>query len=270
MSMRGLTDEQKKKREGKLTASRIACLMTGDATKIYQLWLEMTGRTQEPDLSDVWAVQLGLATEVLNLDWAERKVGDLVTNRGYFIQHPKYDWAGCTLDGRFFEKGIPIEAKHCGGYESLETIIDRYQPQMQWTMECLQAEECALSVIFGAREPVIEWIPRDDEYAAEMIRRGEQFMEHVRNRTLPVDLPPIPAPVIPIRSYDMTGRNEWANHAAVYLETHDAAAAFQCAGKSLKELVPDDARNAFGHGVIVKRDRCGRLSINPYSERGAS
>lgn len=266
--VRGLTEAQHRTRKGKITGSRVACLMTGDAAKIHQLWMEMTGQAQEPDLSNVWPVQLGLVTESLNLDWAEKKIGDVVSARGAFINHNRLDWAGVTLDGMLSTSGRVIECKHCGGREPLETIIDRYQPQMQWAMECTDTKEIALSVIFGANEPVIEFIPRDSEYASEMVRRGEQFMQHVRNRTPPVELPPVPTPIVPIKSYDMGLSNQWVFRAKDWLETRDAAKTFKDAEKSLKEMVPADAKNAHGSGIIVKRDRAGKLSINAYQSNG--
>ena len=72
-----LTAEQLKARDGKLTASRVACLMTGDAEKIMNLWREMVGDPSfvADDLSGVWPVQLGSATEMLNLDWYTRRTG---------------------------------------------------------------------------------------------------------------------------------------------------------------------------------------------------
>ena len=53
-----------------------------------------------------------------------------------------------------------------------EVVIDRYQPQMQWQMECTGATQCALSVIMGANAPIVEYIERDAAYAAEMVVRG--------------------------------------------------------------------------------------------------
>ena len=43
--------------------------MTGEEAGILRLWREMIGEEQPEDLSDVWAAQLGSATEQLNLDW---------------------------------------------------------------------------------------------------------------------------------------------------------------------------------------------------------
>lgn len=261
--LRGLTEKQRVAREGKLTASRVSALMAGDATKIHRLWLEMTGQAEEEDLSGVWAVQLGLVTEHLNLEWAERKLGEQIIDRGVFVQHPHLEWAGATIDGMLRKTERPIEAKHVGGYEPLETIIDRYQPQLQWIMKCARWNpmEIALSIIFGANEPIIEWIPCDEEYAAEMTHRGAQFMQHVRNRTPPVELPPVPPPIVPVRKYDMTGNNAWGVNAATWTTTRQAAKDNAMAEKELKAIVPADAKECSGYGVIAKRDRAGRISL---------
>jgi len=97
-----LNPEQIKARTGKLTASRIACLMNGDAKAIQNLWLEMTGQDFEntEDLSRVWPVQLGSCTEVLNLNWYSAKGGGNVCRRGEVAVHPINTWAAATLDGR--------------------------------------------------------------------------------------------------------------------------------------------------------------------------
>jgi hypothetical protein len=94
-----LSPEQITARKNKLTASRVACLMTADEPKILRLYQEMIGEAEEEDLSDVWPVQLGSATEEVNLRWFERKHNTTVTKRGEFIVHPELTWAGCTLDG---------------------------------------------------------------------------------------------------------------------------------------------------------------------------
>lgn len=255
-----LSPEQLAAREGKLTASRIACLVRGDREKILRLWQEMTGLAAEEDLSCVWPVQLGMATEQLNLDWYAAK-NSPVGRRGEVVAHPSLDWAACTLDGWDEVLGCPIEVKHVNGWEPIEVLVERYQPQMHWQMECTGASQCALSIIHGASEPVIEYVDLDRVYTDELVARGELFMRHVRDRTVPVELAPIAAPVDATRVIDMTGNNRWANNAAVWLATkaeHD-----QCRDASavLKELVPADAKKCFGYGVRITRDRAGRLSL---------
>lgn len=266
--MRGLTEAQKKQREGKFTGTCAKVVMNGDCDEIYKLWLELTGQKEPDDLSGNISVQLGLVTEAYNLELAEGKIGEQIVDRQAFIQHSRYDWAACTIDGVFRECMDPIEAKYHGQFCSFEELVARHQPQMQWQMECLATTRCALSVLFGRGAHVIEWIPRDEEYAAELVRRGEQFMAHVRNRTPPVELPPVTPPIVPVRSYDMSTSNSWASDATRWLENRLASNIFKISEHELKAKTPPDAKNAHGHGVIVTRDRAGRLSIKPYSGKG--
>ena len=155
-----LTDAQRLAREGKLTASRVAPLMTGDKAKIMAVWRELCGDPtyEEEDLSEIWAVQLGATTEGLNLDWYERTTGRILSKRGDVVVHPDYDWAAATLDA--FDTLIPgpVEAKHTSGFEKFDVVLQRYQPQIHWQMEVTQTRKCALSVIQGGRQPTVEII----------------------------------------------------------------------------------------------------------------
>lgn len=260
-----LTDTQIKARTGKLTASRVACLMTGDAAKIMQLYLEMIGEGEPEDLSHVWPVQLGSATEALNLDWFEMKNGPL-TRRGDVVVHSKHPWAAATLDAWSPDLRCPVETKHVGGREPLGVIIDRYQPQMQWQMEVTGAEQCALSVIMGASEPIVEFIPRDEDYAAEMVVRGKQFMDCVAARRPPVALDPVAPPADASKVYDMGSNNRWVDASFTWIGNKDSAQRAKDAEKVLKEIVPADAKKCFGNGVQITRDRAGRLSLRELTK----
>jgi hypothetical protein len=256
-----LTAEQIAARKGKLTASRVAVLMNSDAAGIDRLYREMIGACDPENLDHIWAVRLGSVTEKLNLDWFEMHYGQL-TQRGAVVVHPEHKWAAATLDAWHPSTPCPVETKHVGGREPLEVIIERYQPQMQWQMLVTETEECALSVIMGASEPVVEFIPADADYQKEMLERGAAFMLCVKTRNPPVELPPPPPPpVIPTRKVDMTGSNMWANAAGRWLENREAARAAKEAEGELKSVVPEDAREAYGHGVLIKRDRARRLKL---------
>jgi hypothetical protein len=257
-SSMALTAAQIEARNGKLTASRVACLMKGDPVAIMRLYREMIGEQAEEDLSDVWAVQLGSVTEQLNLDWYQRN-NTPVTRRGEVVA--ACDWAAATLDGWDDFLKCPIECKHVGGFEPLEIIVERYQPQMHWQMICTKTRQCVLSVIMGAREPLIEVVPRDNIYALELWKRGFEFMECVRRRVPPVALPEIAAPVDPTKVYDFTGKNIWAAQAADWLANREGARVAKAAEAALKEIVPADAKKVTGHGVRVTRDKAGRLSL---------
>jgi hypothetical protein len=257
-----LTKTQIEARDGKLTASRVACLMTGDESEILSLWREMIGDPAfvPEDLSGVWPVQLGSHTESLNLDWFERKNGVLLKRRGEVVMH-KNGWAACTLDGWFEQRSCPVECKHVGGREPLETIIARYMPQMHWQMIVTGAKECALSVIMGANEPVVEYVPFDKDYAAELWSRAGRFMECVRSLTAPVSVAPVAAPVKAEKSYDFSTNNHWCSEAVTFIGNRTAAKDFAAAEKALKSLVPSDAIRVTGGGIECRRDRANRLSI---------
>jgi len=268
-----LTDAQRLAREGKLTASRVACLMTGDKQKIIQLWREMCGDPayEEENLDDVWAVQLGTITEPLNLDWYEKSFGRSLRRRGEVVNHPDYAWAAATLDGYDDVLPGPIETKHVGGFEKFEIVVQRYMPQTHWQMECTQSKRCVLSVIEGARKPRIEIIEYDKEYADELMARALRFMEHVYNMTEPVVMEPRTLErVSALKDYSMVGNNHWAAWANEWLANKDAATKFDEAEKGLRGLIANDARTCTGYGVVARRDRANRVSIRAMESGGGS
>ena len=263
-----LSPDQIRKRIGKLTASRVACLMTGDAEKITNLWRELVGDPSfvEEDLSDVWAVQLGATTEKLNLDWYEKRTGKPLSRRGDVALHPNYPWAAATLDGFDDAMFAPVECKHVGGFEPSEKIIERYMPQMHWQMIVTGTTKCVFSVIAGAREPVIEVIELNQAYADELLRRACAFMICVESMLPPCALPAVAAPVKAEIIHNMTGNNEWGAFAATWLSNKQAAKDHAAADKAIKALVPPDAIKAFGNGITVSRNKAGSLSIKEKAE----
>ena len=267
-----LTAEQLRAREGKLTASRVKVLMDGDDQALYDLWRELMGDPsyEQPDLSGVWAVQLGSLTEELNLNWYEYRTGREVIRRGEVVASQERPWAACTLDGWTEEPGNPaggdrretvIECKHVGGFEPLEKVVARYQPQIHWQMYCTGAWLAVLSVIEGAREPVLEEIPRDSEYLTELLRRADMLWECVETLRPPVALPKAEPPKPATREVDMTENDEWQAFASDWLENHYEAKVFDRAAKELKKLTPAEAKRAFGCGIEIKRRRSGSLRI---------
>src|SRR5262252_4257030 len=145
-----LTSDQIAIRKTLMTSSDIKPLMDGNADEIIRVYLEKIGEREPENLDNVWPVQLGIATEALNLMWFEKKNNVTLAGRNVLIRSSRFNWAGATLDGWCEELKCPVECKHVGGREPIEVIIDRYQPQMQWQMMVTEAEQCALSVILGA------------------------------------------------------------------------------------------------------------------------
>ena len=61
---------------------------------------------------------------------------------------------------------------------------------------------------------------------------------------------------------DMTTSNSWAEFAALYRKTRDAFLDHERAKGELKSLMPDDAKEAIGHGIRGKRSKSGAVSFD--------
>ena len=103
-------------------------------------------------------------------------------------------------------------------------------------------------------------IDADPIYQGQLISNERNFWESVQNGTPPVAVE-VKAPVEAIRKVDMTGNNEWANHADIWLKNQGYAKSFDASVKAIKELVEADAVEAFGHGIKASRSKSGSITI---------
>jgi hypothetical protein len=260
-----LSAEQIAARKGKMTGSRVGIVVNGTDEQRHQLWLELTGQAEPEDLSGVWPVLLGTCTEAAQRRWYDIQVqgSSFLTRIGETVPHPKVKWACATLDGWDSMLQCPIEFKHCGGYELIETIVRRYYPQCTWQMIMTGAEQCGLSVVLGADAPRIEWIKWDGDYANELFTLVHHFMRYVTERTPPNGYAgPIEPPAFDgLKDYDMSASNEWGNHAGIWKDNRNGFELCRDAEKALKALVPEDARRCSGQGVQITRARNRNLSL---------
>jgi hypothetical protein len=65
-----------------------------------------------------------------------------------------------------------------------------------------------------------------------------------------------------VRTVDMSGSNTWAEFASLMRQTRTAALDHERAKTELKALVPEDAKEARGHGVRAKRSKSGAISFD--------
>jgi hypothetical protein len=64
-----------------------------------------------------------------------------------------------------------------------------------------------------------------------------------------------------VRFVDMSASNSWAVFAAVFRRTRPAHQEHEGAKADLKKLVPEDAKEAIGHGLRAKRSKSGAVSF---------
>ena len=75
-------------------------------------------------------------------------------------------------------------------------------------------------------------------------------------------MPSRPRPRIEaIRIVDMGASNSWAEFAALFRNTRKAFVDHERAKSELKGLMPEDAKEAIGHGVRAKRSKSGAVSF---------
>jgi hypothetical protein len=60
----------------------------------------------------------------------------------------------------------------------------------------------------------------------------------------------------------MSKSNSWAEFAGIFLQTREAYAEHERAKAELKALVPEDVREAIGHGIRARRSKAGAISFD--------
>lgn len=163
-----------------------------DATYIAEgRWAELFDTKSNPlsdALSGVLPVQVGKATEQVNLDWFEREAGISVARYGNEdepFKHSSHPWMCCLPDGlatvQIKDFGlldtIPIEAKHVNQFWNPRNLIAKYTPQVLHQMMIFSAPFAYLSVIYGnGLKYDFYKIDYDPIAADELLRQEELFM----------------------------------------------------------------------------------------------
>jgi hypothetical protein len=71
-----------------------------------------------------------------------------------------------------------------------------------------------------------------------------------------------------VRIVDMSGSNSWAELAGLFRSTRAAFLDHERAKIELKVLMPEDAKEAFGHGIKAKRSKSGAVSFDLVTVEG--
>lgn len=238
-------------------------LMEGKPAKIRQLWLEKRGETEPESLLDALPVQIGVATEALNVAWFERKTQKPVALHPEPFVSATHPFMRVNVDGLTDGGGAVLECKHRAGWFDIEDSLAKYVPQLTHAMIVLGIQDAYLSCFFGTTDWDYAHVPLDPFYAEILMEREAAFWACVQDGTEPSGMAPVVAPVAPSewRTLDMTGNNEWADAATRYTDNAAAAKVFTESQKDLKALMPDDAGEASGHGVKIKRAKNNSLRI---------
>jgi predicted phage-related endonuclease len=240
-------------------------IMGDDEAALIRLWREKRGEIEPEDLSGNLVVQLGLATEELNRRWYEANTGQVITDIQKRVRHPAVRWMEATLDGRLQGSDAVFEAKFMLPWSfSEKAAAEKYMPQLQHNMWVVAAQSAVLSVITGGGKWVEIFAHADPLYQHLIITAERKFWRCVESGEQPqlfgVD-PPKPR-LEPVRIVDMSSSNAWAEFAAIFTRTRQAHLEHEEAKRELKTLMPEDAKEAIGHGVRAKRSKSGAVSFD--------
>ena len=214
-------------------------------------------------------VQLGTVTEDLNRRWYERHTGNAVTSVQRRLHHPVHKWMAATLDGLVDPGGAVFEAKFMLPWTfSEETAAEKHMAQLQHNMWVANARSAVLSIITGGGKWVNIGVNTDPLYQHLLLTAEKKFWRCVISgeepRLFGVE-PPRPR-LEAVRIVDMTASNSWAELAATFRRTRPAFQEHEAAKADLKKLVPDDAREAAGHGMRARRSKSGAVSFDLLDE----
>ena len=240
-------------------------IMGSDEAALVQLWREKRGEAEPEDLSANLIVQLGRATEDLNRSWYERNTGRQVRDVQRHVRHSAIPWMAATLDGVIEGTEAVFEAKFMLPWSfSEETAAEKYMAQVQHNMWVTHLRSSVLSVITGGGKWLEIAIPMDPLYLSVLVSAEKKFWRCVQSGETPhlVNAEPPRPRIDAIRIVDMSASNSWAEFAALFRNTREAFLEHERAKSELKALMPEDTKEAIGHGVRGKRSKSGAVSFD--------
>src|SRR5947208_3030049 len=243
-------------------------IMGTDESALVRLWREKRGEAEPQDYSANLIVQLGVATEPLNRRWFEKTTGQVIRDVQTWVRHPVIRWMAATLDGIVNGSGAVFEAKFMLPWSfSEEAAAEKHMAQVQHNMWVTNATGAVLSIITGGGKWVEIKISADPLYQHLLLTAEKKFWRCVDSGEPPrlFGVEPPRARIEAVRIVDMNSSNAWAEFSGVFRRTRDAYLDHENAKAELKGLMPEDAKEAIGHGIRAKRSKSGAVSFDVLS-----
>src|SRR6476659_1543425 len=259
-------------RRSSIGGSDARIIMGSDEAALIRLWQEKRGEAEPEDLSGNLIVQLGSATEELNRTWYERNTGRRISDVQRHVRHSAIPWMAATLDGIVEGSAAVFESKFMLPWSfSEEAAAEKYMAQLQHNMWVTHLRSAVLSIITGGGKWVEITIHMDPLYLSVLVSAEKKFWRCVQSGEVPhliMAEPPRPR-IEAIRIVDMSASNSWADFAALFRNTRGAFLDHERAKSELKALMPEDAKEAIGHGVKAKRSKSGAVSFDLLATEAA-
>ena len=269
-------------RQGFIGGSDAVRIMDGD---LHQLWLEKTGREQPADLTDVFPVQLGIATE----EWHVLQVAEELLTNCHEHQHTfkSIDTLGKadptyhvplkgTFDATIYspeDELWGVERKHTNERQTMAKQLERYMPQLQFYLHLTdEIKNLWFSCIFGnARREMVQ-VKADGNYYLELMPRIRRFWAYVADdkepprHVKPANVSIDTVAINKMTARDMTGDNQFASYAHDYIETKAAHKHHEICKKELKQMIAVNEREIYNDNLAIRRAANGSLRFVEQKE----
>ena len=152
------------------------------------------------------------------------------------------------------------------------SLAEIFVAQLQHNMWVTNARSAVLSIITGGGKWVEITVHGDPLYQHLLLTAEKKFWRCVQSGEPPrlFGIEPPRTRLEAVRVVDMSLSNSWAELAAIYRDTRRAYEQHEAAKLDLKKLVPEDAREASGHGLRAKRSKSGAISFELVEAGNAS
>src|SRR6202045_4329679 len=184
------------------------------------------------------------------------------------MRHPVLRWMGATPDGRIEATGAGFEAKFMLPWSfSEQAAAEKHMAQVQHNMWVTSAQAAALSIITGGGKWIEIKISADPLYQHLLLTAEKKFWRCIESGEPPhlFDVEPLRPRIEAVRIVDMSASNAWAGLSGVFRRTREAHLEHENAKAELKALIPEDAKEAIGHGIRAKRSKSGAVSFDVLS-----
>jgi putative phage-type endonuclease len=189
-----ITAHQLEQRRNRLGSSDLAALLGLDPRRnAYDLWLQKTGKLEEPE-AETGAMYAGTMFEEGVLKFAEAQLGKITRNQFRTAKDAGFP-LGSNIDGLVVSTGEPVEAKTAGLYGPLsepwgdfgtDQVPDRVIIQAQVHCIVTLKAVCHVPVFLGSKGFGRYTVPKDDAIADAILSEGYRFW----NSHVLADLPP--------------------------------------------------------------------------------
>lgn len=154
----------------------------------YQLWMEKTGQSEAPDLSDNQYVYWGTKNEANIADWFQEETGKKVKRLGT-LQSREYPFMLANVDRTVIGENAGLEIKTAGVRQCRkwkdDEIPDAYYCQCLHYMAVTGADRWYIAVLIGGNEALYKTVERNEDDIKALIEAEAGFWKLVETRTPP-------------------------------------------------------------------------------------